>query len=447
MNESSQTIQLIGRFDPGSDREYRHHPFSVPTGVEQIGIEVEYNDQISSSVMVSGGNVLDIGIFDARGIESGSEGFRGWSGSDKRSIVIGEAWATPPYRPGPINSGEWNILLGPYKIGVSGLDYRVSIAFNPAIAPPIDELRAEFKPKHVPAPLEAGWIRGDLHCHSMASDGDSSSADLLRAAAAIGLDFLAITDHNSSMRPHLENVDLQLPLLITGIEVTTYGGHWNVWGVDRWFEFREPNRDTTQREMTLAAAAGGLVSINHPRPFGPEWDYGIDLGYHAIEVWNGPWPLLNVASLLFWELHLELGRRIVAIGGSDTHVLKSEAVGPVPRTKLGEPTVWVNSGPDVSESTILQALRDGRSFIAADPLGPQLYLTSSENHQVDLRVGYARGLSFMLISHGKCIAAHAVTADDWRQRITVPATAKYVRAQLVDSAGNIEALTNPIWFD
>ncbi len=447
MNDSNPSIQLTGRFEPGSERAYRHHPFSVPIGVEQIGIEVEYNNQISSDVMVSGGNVLDIGIFDARGIESGSEGFRGWSGSNKLSIVIGEVWATPPYRPGPVVPGEWNILLGPYKVSATGLDYRVSVTFNQGIAPPIDYPSARFKAKPAPPPLEDGWVRGDLHCHSLASDGDSSAADLLRAAAAIGLDFLAITDHNSSMRPHVDSSDQTLPLLITGIEVTTYGGHWNVWGVDRWFDFREPSRDATQSEMARAVAAGGLVSINHPRPFGPEWDYGLDLGYHAIEVWNGPWPVLNVASLLYWELHLELGRRIVAVGGSDTHKLTGESTGPIPRATLGEPTVWVNPGPEVSEATILQAIRDGRSFISADPSGPQLFLTSLENHQVDVRVGYARGLSLMLLAHGKCIAAKAIADDDSTASFVVPETAKYVRAQLVDSAGNIEALTNPIWFD
>jgi 3',5'-nucleoside bisphosphate phosphatase len=41
-------------------------------------------------------------------------------------------------------------------------------------------------------------VRIDLHTHSTASDGTLSPADLVRAAAASGLDVVALTDHDSS---------------------------------------------------------------------------------------------------------------------------------------------------------------------------------------------------------------------------------------------------------
>jgi predicted metal-dependent phosphoesterase TrpH len=41
-------------------------------------------------------------------------------------------------------------------------------------------------------------VRIDLHTHSRASDGTDSPAGLVRAAAAAGLDVLAITDHDTS---------------------------------------------------------------------------------------------------------------------------------------------------------------------------------------------------------------------------------------------------------
>ncbi len=35
-----------------------------------------------------------------------------------------------------------------------------------------------------------------MHNHTYHSDGDSDPLDVVRAAEALGLDFLAITDHN-----------------------------------------------------------------------------------------------------------------------------------------------------------------------------------------------------------------------------------------------------------
>ena len=98
---------LRERFEPRDELTYRHLPFDVPSGVRQLHLRVRYNGRIGSDVMLRGGNTLDIGLFDERGAESGSAGFRGWSGSNKVDITIGEDWATPPYRPGPLGAGTW----------------------------------------------------------------------------------------------------------------------------------------------------------------------------------------------------------------------------------------------------------------------------------------------------------------------------------------------------
>ena len=131
-----------------------------------------------------------------------------------------------------------------------------------------------------------------------------------------------------------------MPLLIPGNETTTYRGHWNVWGVDGWFDFREPTLEMVQAEMRRAAATGGTVSVNHPKPWGPEWEYGEMEGAHAIEVWNGPWERLNALSVVEWEERLLRGERLVAVGGSDTHVIRVDpGTGPLrrPRPRAASP--------------------------------------------------------------------------------------------------------------
>src|SRR5215213_4444159 len=110
-------LTLNGRFERGEERRYVHLPFTVPIGVRQIHLRIDYNDRISSDPSREGGNTLDVGLFDEQGIAPGSPGFRGWSGSERLAITLDEEWATPPYRPGAIGAGDWHVLLGPYKIG------------------------------------------------------------------------------------------------------------------------------------------------------------------------------------------------------------------------------------------------------------------------------------------------------------------------------------------
>ncbi|CAL9551116.1 PHP domain-containing protein [Streptomyces sp. enrichment culture] len=64
-------------------------------------------------------------------------------------------------------------------------------------------------------------MRIDLHTHSTASDGTDTPAELVRRAAAAGLDVVALTDHDTT-RGHAEAIDA-LPeglTLVTGAELS-----------------------------------------------------------------------------------------------------------------------------------------------------------------------------------------------------------------------------------
>ncbi|MPY37624.1 PHP domain-containing protein [Streptomyces adustus] len=64
-------------------------------------------------------------------------------------------------------------------------------------------------------------MRIDLHCHSTASDGTDGPAELVRAAAAAGLDVVALTDHDTT-RGYAEAI-AALPrglTLVTGAELS-----------------------------------------------------------------------------------------------------------------------------------------------------------------------------------------------------------------------------------
>lgn len=228
----------------------------------------------------------------------------------------------------------------------------------------------------------------------------------------------------------------------------TYGGHWNAHGTGRWWEFREPDARAVEAEMRAAAASGALVSVCHPKPFGPEWEYDAS-GYHAIEVWNGPWARLNSAALAFWEEHLRRGERIAGLGGSDAHRLRSPDPDPRHAAALGLPTTWVQAGHLPDASAIVAALREGRSFVSASPRGPQLYLEPhpARDGCVYVEVRDARGATLRLCSEADEIATAAIASDDWDGSFDLPAGAPYVRAEVVDGTGSMLALSNPIWAD
>ncbi|WP_406122390.1 PHP domain-containing protein [Streptomyces sp. NBC_00989] len=64
-------------------------------------------------------------------------------------------------------------------------------------------------------------MRIDLHCHSTASDGTDTPAELVRNAGAAGLDVVALTDHDTS-RGYAEAIEA-LPAgltLVTGAEMS-----------------------------------------------------------------------------------------------------------------------------------------------------------------------------------------------------------------------------------
>jgi DNA polymerase (family X) len=70
------------------------------------------------------------------------------------------------------------------------------------IEPELRENRGELEAASagtLPDLIEPGDLRGDLHCHTTASDGTASIEEMAAAARAAGYEYLAITDHSATM--------------------------------------------------------------------------------------------------------------------------------------------------------------------------------------------------------------------------------------------------------
>ncbi len=460
------TLELVGRAVTSQTQTYTHLPFEVPAGIGRIEVSYEYSDQVGSDPHLTNGNTVDIGIFDARGAGFNSPGFRGWSGSARSSFFIARDDATPGYLQGAIQAGTWQICLGLYKIAAQGCDYRVNITLtanesvgarralpdSPGEMPPLLPLRStpgRVKPD--------GWYCGEMHCHTYHSDGDSDPLDVVRKAEALGLDFLAITDHNNLS--HLARLNtIKTPLmLIPGLEVTTYKGHWNIWGGNSWIDFRI--EDETQMAEAIAEAKwrGYVTSLNHPRPFGPDWVYPTVDDHHCIEVWNGPWALFNDTALEFWESRLRQGKRYTAVGGSDSHFHKREHP-----AQFAHPTLWIYCPGEPGAPKLLDAIRDGHVAISESPSGARLTLQAGgvmmgdsiprpANGRLTITVTAARGAGSLLevVTASGRVHSERVTGDEFSSEIEVDASqTPYVRVQLVndsEQARLVQALTNPVY--
>lgn len=348
---------LTGVWTPGDRAEgfYRYLPFEVPAGTNAVRVRLEYP---------RAGGVLDLGCF-------GAEGFRGWSGGARDRYEIGESAATPGYLPGELETGQWNVVLGLHRVP-QPLEYTVTIATSAEPVTRVEErvpVATERRPsRDLPAPAGMRWAAGDLHSHSEHSDGTLSLDALAASAASAGLDFLAVTDHNTvSHHPHLAAAgDRHGVLLLPGQEVTTERGHANAFGPLPWIDFRRP----AQHWLETTEAAGGLLSVNHPIAVDCAWRQHLSRPAPLAEVWHCTWRDRTWSGPLAWWL--ANGTTTTAIGGSDFHE-------PGRDRPLGQPTTWVlvpDGEPTVA--AILESLRTGTVAIAADIDGPALLRVGDE---------------------------------------------------------------------
>ena len=246
---------------------------------------------------------------------------------------------------------------------------------------------------------------GVVHVHTTLSDGGGTPEEVIRAAGAVGLDFVGISDHNNvDAKPFEGRHDAVL--VIVGTEISTVRGHLLGLGLaeDPVYRFSRGGFEDLKDVRDL----GGFSFAAHP--FSSRDDfvwYGWDLpGPWGIELINGdsefrragPRLLLTVG---FYELNpvyallrglgpidealgkwdeMLAHRDVVGLYGADAHsrlpITKSwalrfpsyEALFSLLRTHvfLERPL----EGRDEDLEAVLDALRKGRFYIGLDALAP-----------------------------------------------------------------------------
>ena len=335
---------------------WRYLPVEVGPGTAALRVTLSYP--------ADGGAVLDLGCL-------GPNGFRGWSGGARPTFFISAGGATPGYLPGEVSPGLWQVIVGLHRVPADGVRFEVTAELTDGPVPAAwvadaAGLSAVPVPSGRPArralPAAPGltWLAGDLHAHTTHSDGALSVAELAVYAVERGLDFLAVTDHNTvSHHASLDRLSARYGVtLLPGQEVTTAFGHAGVLGDTGWIDFREPAASW----LSAAESAGGLMSVNHPFAGPVSWVHPMPVRPPLLEVWHWSWLDLSWTTPLSWWQAWDPAA--IPVGGSDWHRPGSDA-------PLGTPTTWVACA-DPSAAGVLAGLRAGRVSISGSRDGALL---------------------------------------------------------------------------
>ena len=344
------TTPIVHRLELGLEQQLEHPvhtvAFDVPAGTPSLEVHLIHDREAAT---------IDLGL-------EGPGGWRGWSGAARDRFVIRHDAATPGYLPGGLEPGRWDVQLGLYRMPAAPLPVTVEIhlpALSPIPPEPLARARAETpraSARALPAAPGLTWLAGDFHSHSTHSDGEQSLDELAALAAGHGLDFLAVTEHNTvSHLPHLSSVGARHGItLLPGQEVTTPRGHANALGDISWVDFR---RDSSHWRRQVARE-GGLLSVNHPLVDHNAWQHPLAVLPPALELWHVSWFLERTATAP-WALLSRWPRGTILLGGSDYHHPRH---GYLP----GTPTTWV-AAEDRSPEAILDAARAGRTALTTLP--------------------------------------------------------------------------------
>ena len=210
---------------------------------------------------------------------------------------------------------------------------------------------ADTMPPRDPITIEGYQIlSGDFHVHAFVGDGGIAPWMLQRHATHVGLDVIAITNHNQTLAGRLGRAAAQPsgPLVLVGEEITGRDYHLIGVGIERPVNWDQPARGA----IADVHAQGGVAIAAHPMHGFDGYDPVALADLDGVEVAYRD-SLSSTMALQFVEFYqrtLAQNQEVAAIGSSDFHTS-----GPM---GLCRTYLFVR---ERSEAGVIQAIRDGRS--------------------------------------------------------------------------------------
>jgi hypothetical protein len=453
----AQVLTFDGTVETGPP-DHVFIPFDVPAGI--VEIEIRHDD-------LSEANILDWGLNDP-------DGFRGWAGGTLERAVVNVDAATRGYVLGPIQAGEWAVVIGKAKIERAPAQYHVEVELRDAVTLAPQTERQAYHP--APA-LEVGvrWYAGDFHVHSHESsdtrpEGMGPFLDEIGSYARDrGLDFVMLSDHNIvTQLDYYAAAQAAFPdfLFVPGVEFTTYGGHANAIGATAWVDHKIGQPGVTIEAAAAAyAEQGAVLSINHAELrvgnlcIGCGWDHELSPEHvGAVEIGSGQWSLtgglMGKKNVLFWDELCARGFHVSAVGGSDDHRAGQNLSGI--QSPIGNPTTMVHAA-ELSAAAIVEGVRAGRTVVKLQsPDDPMIELeplpgSAVSGATVTLRArvtGAADGDSLHWVRAGEVAAVVPISGADFTTELAVTppgAGEERWRAEVYSANDDPRTITGHVW--
>lgn len=439
-------MQIEGKLTEQHNHQHISHIFTVPEGAARIDIDFRYEPKRIGDHS----NLLTLSLFDPQG-ERGT----GHRGQPTQHVTLSASDATPGYIPGPLLPGEWDIMVNANLINPGAAvsyDLEITIGFDNQPAAPTLWKRGTTNPRG------PGWYRGDLHGHTLHSDGSWDVEGLVNFARIHKLDFVTLTDHNTiSALQQMDSAAADDLLTMGGFELTTFYGHALALGVRDLIDWRVcPGKRTMDDALNEVNAANGLFVIAHPMAPGDpvctgcHWDYEDVMPGQAkaVEVWNEEWESIsnNEAAVQLWYQWLNQGYRLWVTVGTDIH-------GPRSGPEFGFNVVYAEA---LTEQAILEGVRCGHLYLSS---GPQLTFKgisstgqtamigdtlNDKNHTLNLQWSDCHdGDRLRLIVDGEL--KEETTVDKTGTKSWRLSGKHWYVIEIRDSRGYMRVLTNPIF--
>lgn len=294
------------------------------------------------------------------------------------------------------------------------------------------------------------WYKGNLHSHSIDSDGDSPPYELVAWYKRNGYHFLAITDHNTLTDPAPFDTNPNDNFLLVGAEEITNARtvHVNAIGISRVIPPRTGDSVTALLQASIDAVReqGGVPLINHPNflwaftaaEMKPLKRAGL------LEIASGH-PIVNHAgdgrvpsTEQMWDELLSAGMRIFGAAVDDSHHFREEFN--AARANPGRAWIVVRA-PALTRDAIVAALDAGEFYAST---GPELRDIRHEGNTLAVEIAPSTGgrrYRVDFIGDGGRVLA---TSHENPARYTLTGSESYVRARVEDSNG-LRAWTQPLF--
>lgn len=453
MSTTALQYKFHGTLTSNDCKTYVPYSFDVPENTSNIHIDFEFSPLYATGRIHR--NQINISLNDPDGIRGVCNIIR------EEGVDVNAIASTPGIRTAEIQAGTWTVFVDVHRIlSPDTVHYDMTVTLSDealSISPQVYDGSQRVAKK------ETGWYWGDLHAHTIHSDGHWDVPEFTKFMRAIGLDFVTLSDHNTvtGLAQHRSQTEDGF-LAMGGMELSTFYGHMLALGGNAWYEWRLNITEgmDIKRIMQQVIDAGEMLIIAHPmavdEPFcsGCHWQYetarpGVALG---VEIWNGFWDEFNNEALQQYYAWLNLGLCLVATSGTDIH-------GPHPLDTPHRPGFNVVYAEELSEVGILTAVRKGHSYVSG---GPELLFTaqtaSGQSGMVgdllpaeDVTVNVVwnkahEGDILRLILDGK-VYEQAIVGENGDKSWSFKAgDLNWVTLELRDAKYDLWAVANPIFF-